>query len=424
MAPPQETLKRETNQSHEQAVSFDILASVNMLRYDIEQHRTILPETMERVHDEELSYIAEGIDLHSHTSFDLKNDPELGLVFFDKGRWRPYLGLLMTGLGVAEREASEDPRKTFLAENADRDLKMGYKMEELQPGGVLIWDSEFAEKECARYGEEFMVSLGLQPSRRMGFIYRAEKHHDGSLTLESHTIDNSDSEIFEAVRALQEYDKEADMETLIRTYDGNMRKKYGAEYRAGRLKTDQNTETNAWEFVKSNKPLFNYYFSEIIKLAYSDLEDYELREAKKNLTIGVWARTRELLDDRIRGIVAYQPTSENLFVAEQRIAGDVYHALGRAIARGDVMIGCGGALVASSELDDISSIFDSIFGKEKSDTSLSYTFNKKMYCVVCQAPPKKEKETKKMCGPCGICRGCDSKMRTATASQAAASSKN
>ena len=55
--------------------------------------------------------------------------------------------------------------------------------------------------------------------------------------------------------------------------------------------------------------------------------------------------------------------------------------------------------------------FDSIFGKDKKNTGeTKYSFDKEMFCVVCQAPPKKE-EKKKMCGPCGICKGCDAKIR-------------
>ncbi len=42
-----------------------------------------------------------------------------------------------------------------------------------------------------------------------------------------------------------------------------------------------------------------------------------------------------------------------------------------------------------------------------------YDFDKEMHCVVCQAPPKEE-EPKKMCGPCGICKTCDTKLRRKT----------
>ncbi len=41
----------------------------------------------------------------------------------------------------------------------------------------------------------------------------------------------------------------------------------------------------------------------------------------------------------------------------------------------------------------------------------NYKFDKYMHCVVCQVPPKKD-EAKKMCGPCGICKACDSHMKS------------
>ena len=48
------------------------------------------------------------------------------------------------------------------------------------------------------------------------------------------------------------------------------------------------------------------------------------------------------------------------------------------------------------------------------DEEEPYGFDEKMYCVVCQAPPKAD-EAKKMCGPCGICEGCDKKIRAKSA---------
>jgi len=48
------------------------------------------------------------------------------------------------------------------------------------------------------------------------------------------------------------------------------------------------------------------------------------------------------------------------------------------------------------------------FGNKTNETT-SYSFDKKMHCVVCQKEPS-QKEAKKMCGPCGICRDCDKKL--------------
>lgn len=49
----------------------------------------------------------------------------------------------------------------------------------------------------------------------------------------------------------------------------------------------------------------------------------------------------------------------------------------------------------------------------KSDEKTEYKFDKEMYCLRCQAPPK-EGAQKKMCGPCGYCRDCDKVLAVAS----------
>ena len=409
--------------NYEQASTLDIVASINMLRRDIADHGTILSETLDRVKDEELSYIAEGIDRHSHTSFTLRHHNEKGLVFFDKGEWRPYLGTLVTGLKVAEKEAESDYRKSFLVEMAAEDLETGYKMQKLEPGQSMVWYSAFPEQAHGQYGSDFMIDLGFQPKRRMGFIYKATKNEDGSVTLDSHTVDNSDEEAFAGAMQSAENDSGADIETLVRAYDGRMFLKYGKEFRAGRSSDDALTEENAWDFVNRHEPLFNYYFSEIIKLAYSDLSGKALRRAKERLTYGVWARTKELLEEEDLGLRTSYANDVSFYEQEQQIARDVENAHRNAAARGDIMTGCGGSLRGESDESDPDKVFAAIFGERKKDDSDSYTFNKKMFCVVCQAPPKKD-ENKKDCGPCGICKGCDASIRRATSWQAATAAWN
>src|SRR5665647_2653129 len=106
--------------------------------------------------------------------------------------------------------------------------------------------------------------------------------------------------------------------------------------------------------------------------------------------------------------------------AQHLIMHEVQRAYRVAASRGDVLVGCGGAIPAGSAGDNLTGpsgedAFDSIFGKKPSGSSgpESYKFDKKMYCVVCQAPPteaERKTEAKKLCGPCGICKGCDAKM--------------
>lgn len=103
------------------------------------------------------------------------------------------------------------------------------------------------------------------------------------------------------------------------------------------------------------------------------------------------------------------------------ITYDQIHVMNsRAVQRVDAGVtagrsygGCSGASLGAdleaNESDDVDS--QDVYGGKAGETS--YKFDKKMFCVVCQAPPKKN-EDKKMCGPCGICKGCDKKLSKKT----------
>jgi hypothetical protein len=69
--------------------------------------------------------------------------------------------------------------------------------------------------------------------------------------------------------------------------------------------------------------------------------------------------------------------------------------------------GCGGG--SEEEDEDGNPIGKNGVGSQ-SKSGENYKFNKKAYCVVCQAPPKKG-EAKKWCGPCSICRPCDKSLK-------------
>ena len=137
-------------QSTETLRTFDPLASVAMLRYDLAQFSGVLPDTLDRVYDEELSYLAEGVDKAARTPFALRRDETGTMLYFNKGEWRPYIGMLMTGSLAAQAEAEDDPRKKFLAERARADLLRGYRMQALQAGERMSWYSPYPYEQAAR----------------------------------------------------------------------------------------------------------------------------------------------------------------------------------------------------------------------------------------------------------------------------------
>lgn len=401
-----EALTLENTKSYEREDrSFDVLASVHLLRSDLEAYGEILPETKERVYDEELTFIAEGINRPLYTAFEIKS-VDGQLAYFHEGKWKPYISTLIKGVETAQKEAKQDPRKAFLEQRAADDLQKGYEFESMKPGETLVWHSPFPKEQQELYGNKFLKEAGFQPDREMGFIYRAYKNDDGSLILESQSVDSSDDEAFSRVYEAVRNDPQADMETLLRSYDGALRVKHGREYRAGRLITDNNEE-EAWTFLgnEAQKDLLEHYFAEIESMAKSSADLADLERRKSMLTYGTWAALKIRLDKKNASFAqtAATFTSPPMDSAEEVRQGYLW-----AAGRKEVMPGCGGSIGPEDDLNSMNpnDVRDLIFGKEKKET---YSFDKEMYCVVCQAPPAEE-ESKKMCGPCGICRDCDRKM--------------
>jgi hypothetical protein len=93
-----------------------------------------------------------------------------------------------------------------------------------------------------------------------------------------------------------------------------------------------------------------------------------------------------------------------------RLLDHVYQNTDHAAALFKTMPGCAGG--TSFLQTDEADAKPAIFNGER------YSFNKKMFCLVCQSPPGINAKPK-WCGPCGICRQCDSRLKLVTVSSAA-----
>ena len=382
----------------EQSRSFDIVASIDMLRFDLQANGRVVPETMQRVRDEELTYIAEGLNRPLYTEFVLR---QVGgeLSYFNRGKWQPYVGMLLRGLQVAEHEALQDSRTMFLAEQAVKDLQVGYRLAGLKPGEKHAWYADFPDEACERYGSRFVSERGFQVSRRMGFLYHAEKNADGSLTLRTQSVDASDKQAFEAAAAAA--DKNGDIVTMREAYDSVLMQKYGGVFHAGRRPNQLLNEENAWTTIERHQDILGYYFHEIEKLAGDVmLPRSELERAKKRLTYGVWS----LLKERMGG-QALAPSSYNrdnlrpTLYDEAWIREQVEQAYAETAKRGEILFGCGGILEGEEAILNASSeaVFDSIFGS-KSDWG-------KMHCPFCKAEQWGDR-----CSPNQHCSKCDARV--------------
>lgn len=373
--------------THEKLKSFDVLASVDMLRFDVLSYGEILPETRERVRDEELSYLTEGVERAARTSFVLKRNEQNQLIYFHNGEWRPYVGMLMTGLRTAQEESTKDYRRAFLTERAQQDLQIGYKMAALEPGKSRTWYSAYPDEAARRHGDKFMEETGFSPRRRMGFLYRAEALEDGSILLESQTVDNSDERAFSAAMFESHTDPDASLDTLLEAYDKKLSHLLQRRTYAGRPEAEPGE--NAWLELRQHNDLAHYLLQGLEDLAWrSDLSRPVLEDAAKRHRYGVWATLKSRLDNGRQARV-----SEYGYSGMQRaiqLEQEVRRAFTQFVETGQVQSGCGGSIkITQGEAAimeaDASDVFKSIFGsKTKEELSWHGGKIKKGTCVNCK----------------------------------------
>lgn len=353
---------------HEKLKSFDPLASVDMYRFDLERFGQIQPETRQRVCDEELSFLAEGIDRQARTSFVLQRQNG-ELKYFDRGNWRSYRGMVWSGLRVAEQEAAGDSRLNFLAERAFSDLEHGTQMDALKPGEQYGWHSPYPEQEEKLYGKKFLQERGFQTDRKMGFLYMATGQIDGSVLLESQTVDRSDNDAFRAALEVLN-DPEADLENMTHAYDRVLMEKHGGRFRAGRRDTE--VQENVWQTIQNQRDLIGYFLDGIENIARKDLPRTLLEVATKKHTYGVWAAFKKRIDNRhVSRLEANQAAMINPLVYQQ-IAQEVRYAFQDFARQGKVLIGCGGAIKMLTDEQGImeaasEDVFSSIFGSKSEE---------------------------------------------------------
>lgn len=363
--------------------SFDPLTSVRMLREDIMASGYVLPETRERVRDQELSLLAEGVDRASRTVFPLQRQGD-DLVYFKNGKTHSYTGLLITGNEVAQAEAVEDPRKQFLAETAATDLLYGLQMRALRPGEQMVWSSAYHHDVEQAHGADFMRSCGRFPDRKMGFLYRAYCTDAGTVVLESQTVDGGDADAMSAAMQAGDLEPNADLDQMVAAYDGVMEAKYGGEYYAGRRGAEW--QENAWLKINAERDLVDYFLDGLESIAAGPLDGVQLDHVTKKHMYGVWAAFKKRIDNLVgdSAEVIVEPQHDIGFRALQqvRLEQEVARAFMQFAAEGRVMVGCGGLIeilqgegnILNAEAEDV---FKMIFGKEKKDEDKygSLTFN-------------------------------------------------
>ncbi len=363
-----ETLAAQPPQQ-ERFKSFDPLASVHLMRFDLQTCGEVLPETLERVQDEELSYLMEGVDRAACSSFALQrrgND----FVYFDRGEWKPYGGMLLTGIEAAKADARQDFRKRFLAERAEQDFQIYGQVRKLVPGQKYAWYSPYPYAEAAQYGDDFIRNCGFVPERKMGFLYMATCEANGNVVLESQTVDQSDERAFRAAMGVFGTEPTTDMDDMVRAYDTRLSQEQGGVFYAGRRGEEQ--RANAYETILGQRDLIEYFMDGLKNLANNwSLNGKDLEYAVKKHTYGIWAAFKKRIDGETTSKV--QRTRNGVpIVNALLLQQEVGQAFKEFASQGRVLVGCGGAISMLKGEQDIlnansQDVFNSVFGGKDED---------------------------------------------------------
>lgn len=251
---------------------------------------------------------------------------------------------------------------------------------------------------------------GYNVARKQTMLRVINRQNDGSIKITTQSLDLSDRPALEAIygyfniwpqqgellgqRIHDDIDGQEQpylIDRLMGIYDRQLTENYGGSWFAGRA-SDHAPDT--YDFVKQQHDLLALFVGSL-------LTDKTAAEKMRYDVAATMAKRLSLL--QIIESPATLPYMQTIPL-EQEIAQNGAEAR----ARGLGFSGCGGTV--GVETGD--QLKQSGYGS-KTNESTTYSFDKKMYCVVCQAPPSKA-EKPKMCGPCGICKACDFRLKTKT----------
>lgn len=336
-------------------------------------HDAVLELTYEQVKNEQLSYLVEGIDKSSCTEFVFQRQAE-DLVYFDDGNWRTHREMLELGLAAAQHEAIIDPRRSFLVDWATNDLDQYQKNLKLSPGEKRVWASPYPLEVEMAYGKDFMCQCGLNPDRRLGFIYLASCNEEYSVSLTTQSIDLSDKDALKSAIDIFDSNPNLGMENIVEEYDRVLAEKFGRRFYAGRNESNKNQ--NAWEELldPANGDIVNYLMEGLERLARSNVPVNELNDRVERHIIGVWALYKKRLN---RESLTHDPKPTSQFISIHKIslAVEVMNAYKESAIKGEILSGCGGSMRAK----DASSVLEAIFGRGSPKTELL----KCVHCPLC-----------------------------------------
>ena len=267
------------------------LASVERLRHDIEKKRSISPEVWQRVIDEEMSLVAEGLRGDVTTSFDfIYSDNSLRAADGES-----FMDIAQKGVDYFYNKSLQDERYTFAYERACHEQAEAVLAQRLANGEIdaqtIITISPYPEEAAQKYGDAFMQSIGYHPKRSAALLRAIEKTNNG-IRMHSRVIENSDLRRWNAIcfeGGIKSTDEALARQLFYAEPAHNVLDKIENRYAPTK---DNGSREDVWDFLQNQKDLSQHYFSEIEKLSNSNLEGNQLKEALNTLRYNFWSAIR------------------------------------------------------------------------------------------------------------------------------------
>ncbi len=240
-----------------------------------------------------------------------------------------------------------------------------------QPDGLISMTTQSLDGSNRKALEAIYYGLGVEPQ-------------DGELLEQRITLDLSVS------------GQEKLVDSLTHTYDDSLTNQKGGSWHAGIELPNKHQNENTYEFVRAQSDLIDWFVQE------------KLRDpiGSETLRLQLAATMHQRFENFHKRSFKQDQNTQYISHNHNLMMNEMQAALEMAIKNKMVFSGCGSSIAASAE----SVLHQSGYGN-KVDQETDYKFDKKMHCLVCQQNAK-EDESKKMCGPCGICESCDNKLST------------
>jgi hypothetical protein len=266
-------------------------ASVHRLRDSFAKNGEVSDSDWQRVVDEELSLIAEGLSGTVTTSFDFH---------FADGHVRAadgesFTSITNNGVKYLQDKAAKDPRFEFAYQRACYEKCEAEYAEKMASGEIaaqtMITISPYPEEAAQKYGDNFLVSLGYQPKRKLSLIRAIEKTETG-IRMHSRTVEDSSLRQWNSVCggafSATTSDEMLSRQVFFDTAAIDTLNAIEIELCASKGFNKNNT----WDFLLSQKEISNYYFEQLLELSKTDLQGEALKAELNTLRYNYWSAIR------------------------------------------------------------------------------------------------------------------------------------